>query len=69
MKATKSDVGMTGKGAMLLVIPVSLWDTLVSQGEIEGRSPGAILTDALSSYLDDDVPTRASGEIALASAG
>lgn len=37
--------------AMLLMIPSSMWELLVAQAQVEGRRPGDVLDDAVSSYL------------------
>jgi len=42
-----------------LIVPVSFWDILVLQSEIENCAPGEILDRALSEYLDRNGGRRA----------
>jgi len=49
--------------SLLLVVPVELYEILIRRGEIEGRSPGSVLSDAIEDYESSaEAPTRESCE-------
>jgi hypothetical protein len=49
--ARAAQVPQRSSDAMILVIPTAMWELLVEQAQFEGRRPGDVLDDAVSSYL------------------